>query len=232
MLGAMGQLHLHHIFPKSKLYEAGYSRREVNSLANFTFLTAACNQEVSNRDPAEYLPHYLAKHPGAVESHWMPPDPVLWTIDRYRDFLDARRELLAAATNRMLNQLRDGSIEAPPVMPSIVDRDASELPGGFEDEEEERQLRQCNEWVEQHGLPVGELAYELADPDSGEALAVIDIAWPDGLQPGLSVPVALLIDEDAETEQIVNDAGYRFFTNVGAFQRYVAVDILPGEIAA
>ena len=111
MLGAMGQLHLHHIFPKSKLYAAGYSRREVNSLANFTFLTAATNHEVSNRDPAEYLPHYLSKHTGAVESHWLPLDPALWSIDRYRDFLEARREMLAAATNGMLTQLRAGSVE-------------------------------------------------------------------------------------------------------------------------
>ena len=231
-LGKMGQLHLHHIFPKSKLYEAGYSRREVNSLANFTFLTAPCNQEVSNRKPAEYLPHYLAQHAGAVESHWMPLDPDLWSIDRYRDFLDARRELLAAATNRMLSQFRDGSIETPTVIPSIVDRDVRELPGGFEDEEEERQLRECNEWVEQRGLSAGELIYELADEESGEALAVIDLAWPDGLQRGLSVPVAVLLDEDAKLEQIVSNAGYRFFTDIGEFQRYVSREILPGEIAA
>ena len=232
MLGAMGQLHLHHIFPKSKLYKAGYSRREVNSLANFTFLTAACNREVSNRDPAEYLPHYLAKHAGAVESHWMPLEPELWSIDRYRDFLDARRELLAAATNRMLNQFRDGSIETPKVISSIVDRDVSELPGGFEDDEEERQLRRCNEWVEQRGLPAGELTYELADQESGEALAVIDLAWPDGLQRGLSAPVAVLLDEDAKVEQIVSNVGYRFFTDISAFKRYVETEILQGELAA
>ena len=86
--------------------------------------------------------------------------------------------------------------------------------------------------MEKLGLAAGELAYELADPESGEALAVIDLAWPDGLQPGLSMPAALLIDEDAEIEKIVNDAGYRFFTDVSAFQRYVALEILPGEIAA
>ena len=231
MLGAMGQLHLHHIFPKSKLYKAGYSRREVNSLANFTFLTAATNQEVSNQDPARYLPKYMAKHTGAVESHWMPVDPSLWSIERYREFLTARRELLAAATNRMLDQFRDGSIESTEI-PSIADLDKRQLPGGVESEDEERELQQCNAWVERLGLPAGEFMYELADSESGEALAVIDLAWPDGLQAGLSVPVALLIDEDAEIEQIVNEAGYRFFTDAGAFQRYVALEILPGEVAA
>ena len=232
MLGAMGQLHLHHIFPKSLLYKAGYSMAEVNSLANLTFLTAKTNQEVSNRDPAEYLPEYMARHAGAVESHWMPLEPALWSIDRFRDFLDARRELLAAATNGMLDRFLSGSVETTADIPNIVDLDARRLPGGVESEEEERQLHACNTWVQKLGLPAGELTYELADAESGEALAVIDLAWPDGLQSGLSAPVALLIDEDAEIEQIVNGAGYRFFTDVGAFQRYVALEILPGEIAA
>lgn len=234
MLGAMGQLHLHHIFPKSLLYEddAKYSMAEVNSLANLTFLTRKTNLEVSNRNPVEYLPEYMAKHDGAVESHWMPLDSTLWSIDRYRDFLEARRELLAAATNQMLDRLLHGSIESSAGIPNIVGLEADRLPGGVESEQEERQLHACNAWVEKLGLPAGELTFELADEESGKALAIIDLAWPDGVQPGLSVPVALLIDEDAKTEQIVNDAGYRFFTDIGAFQRYVALEILPGEIAA
>ena len=72
----------------------------------------------------------------------------------------------------------------------------------------------------------------LVMPESGEALAVIDLAWPDGLQSGLSDPVALLIDEDAEIERIVNRAGYRSFTSLSAFQHYVALEVLPGEVAA
>ena len=39
MLGHLSSLALHHIFPKSVLYDYGYSQSEVNALANFTFLT-------------------------------------------------------------------------------------------------------------------------------------------------------------------------------------------------
>ena len=232
MLGAMGQLHLHHIFPKSLLYEAGHSRPDVNSLANLTFLTAKTNQEVSNRDPAEYMPEYLAKHAGAVESHWMPVDPELWSIDRYHDFLAARRELLAAAANRMLDRFLSGSIDTSIEIVDIVGRDAAQVPGGVASEDEEKLLQKSNAWVIRCGLPAGEMNYELTEPESGEALAVIDLAWPDGLQSGLSDPVALLIDEDAEIERIVNGAGYRSFTSLGAFQHYVALEVLPGEVAA
>ena len=214
------------------LYKAGHSRPDVNSLANLTFLTAKTNQEVSNRDPAEYMPEYLAKHAGAVESHWMPVDPELWSIDRYHDFLAARRELLAAAANRMLDRFLSGSIDSSIEIMDIVGRDAAKVPGGVASEDEEKLLQKSNAWVIRCGLPAGEMNYELTEPESGEALAVIDLAWPDGLQSGLSDPVALLIDEDAEIERIVNGAGYRSFTSLGAFQHYVALEVLPGEVAA
>ncbi len=91
LLGKLSNLELHHIFPKNLLYKYGYSRPEVNSLANFTFLTKATNLEVTNRDPREYIPHYEQRHAGAVESHWIPMDRELWRIENYREFLAERR---------------------------------------------------------------------------------------------------------------------------------------------
>ena len=81
-------------------------------------------------------------------------------------------------------------------------------------------------------MPEGEMMYELTDEDSGEPLAVLDLAWPDGLQTGLSAPTAILIDEDAETETIVNAAGFRFFTDVAGFRQYVALEMLSMEEVA
>ena len=97
LLGSFSQLHVHHIFPKSRLYECGQSRPEVNALANFTFLTQETNLLVSNRLPEEYFPEFLARQPGAVESHWIPMDERLWKMENYLEFLEARRELLAKA---------------------------------------------------------------------------------------------------------------------------------------
>jgi hypothetical protein len=71
--------------------------------------------------------------------------------------------------------------------------------------------------------------YELADPDTGEPLALIDLAWPNGLQEGYSQPVALLLDESSETEETVNKAGYLFFTNLETFREYVLREILALE---
>ncbi len=48
----------------------------------------------------------------------------------------------------------------------------------------------------------------------GEAIAILDLAWTNGLQEGLSQSVALLLNEPPEVEQAVNQAGYRYFANV------------------
>jgi len=68
--------------------------------------------------------------------------------------------------------------------------------------------------------------YELADPVTGEPLAVLDLAWPDGLQQGYSQPIALLIDEGREIGEAADRAGYRYFTDVDAFRTYVQREIL------
>ena len=75
------------------------------------------------------------------------------------------------------------------------------------------------------------MMYELADTESGEAVAILDLAWPNGLQEGLSQPVALLIDEPIEVEEAVNRAGFTFFTSVKAFRGYVKREILADPTA-
>lgn len=226
LLGGMGNLHVHHIFPKSLLYEYGYSRPEVNALANFTFLTQEANLWVSNKDPVEYVPEVMKSQPGAVESHWMPTDPELWRIENFPSFLEARRDLLAQAANDFLDSLLEGAVPEEEVVTSALGREAGFILSSVENEEEERLLKECNEWVVQRGLPAGELIYELTDPETGEQLAIIDLAWPEGLQEGLSQPVALLIDEDHEAEEIVSNVGYRFYTDMDSFKHYVETEIL------
>ncbi len=90
-------------------------------------------------------------------------------------------------------------------------------------------LQELNAWVEAQGLPAGEFLHELADPVSGDAVAVLDLAWREGLQPGLSEPVALLVDEGPELLACANRYGFRCFTDIAAFERYVARDVTAEE---
>jgi hypothetical protein len=63
---------------------------------------------------------------------------------------------------------------------------------------------------------------------------MLDLAWPNGLQEGLSQPVVLLLGETQATEEAANQAGYRFFTGVEEFRAYVQEEVLAvhGERAA
>jgi hypothetical protein len=211
LLGHLSSLQVHHIFPKSILYEVGYPISDVNAIANFTFLTQETNLIVSDRDPKEYLKEFARKHPGAIESHWVPMDRDLWKVENYRDFLAVRRNLLAMAANEFLDSLLDGSIREVEISSPQLER-PTVVPGDVEREEEEI-IREVNEWVAQQGLPQGDYMYELVDDATGTPLAVIDLAWPSGLQEGYSQPVALLIEEDQETEQLISRAGYLTFTD-------------------
>lgn len=231
LLGRHTSLHVHHIFPKALLYKNGYARPDVNAIANFTFLTEETNIRVSDRDPAEYLAEFAAKDPDALKSHWIPMDTELWKIENYHDFLAARRDLLAQSANEFLDSLLAGAAPEPVEIPPVTEREVAPVPGGIGGPEEEEALVEVNEWIVQNSLPEGEMSFELADAETGEPLAVLDLAWPDGLQVGLSQPVALLLDEGKETEEAANRAGYRYFTDVDAFRGYVLKEILALEAA-
>lgn len=226
LLGRLNRLEVHHIFPKALLYKHNYPRQEVNALANFTFLTQETNLYVTDRDPAEYLEEFIQKNPGAVETHWIPMDRNLWKVENYQDFLAGRRELLAKAANGFLDGLLAGSIPEKEVAATVSGEAYNQIYGGITTQDEENLLLECNLWVMNQGLPEGEFSYEVIDDVTGNVKAIIDLAWANGLQEGLSRPVALLIDEDKETEEAVNNAGFRFFTDFNEFQKYVKSDIL------
>ncbi len=226
ILGKHSSLELHHIFPKSKLYTHGYSKYLVTALANFTFLTQATNLQVSNRDPAEYFEHFESMHPGILKSHWIPMDRDLWRYENYPRFLEARRELLAEAANDFLHQLRSGSIAESEGAASLLERPVESIPGRVASSEEEELLLDCMTWMEEQGLPTGDFEFELVDEEDNQVVAILDLAWEDGIQIGRSQSVALLIDEDERTLAVAQLYGYRCFTTLEQLQEYVKRDIL------
>ena len=108
LLGKMSRLEVHHIFPKAQLRKRKHPRPEVNALANFCFLTKDTNLDIRDRLPEVYFPEIEQNHPGALSSQWIPDDPALWKIERFRDFLEARKALLAAELNRRMADLLHG----------------------------------------------------------------------------------------------------------------------------
>lgn len=238
LLGKKSRLEVHHIFPKSLLYEAGGSRRDVNALGNYCFLTKDTNLDISNRPPEAYFPAVEKAHPGALASQWIPQDPDLWKIDQYPRFLEARKRLLADELNARMAELLHGEdhwLSAADSAASAPDEGPAQVVlGGFASDQEERELEALNLWVRGKGLPMGELSYELSDPGTGAPRAVLDLVWPTGLQEELSEPVAVLLAEESQTIALASGAGYRCFTSIEGFKRYVLAEILadvPTDLA-
>jgi len=175
LLGKMSKLEVHHIFPKAQLYKRNYRRPEVNALANFCFLTKDTNLAISDRLPEDYFPEVNQGHPGALASQWIPMDPVLWKVENFRDFLEARKQLLANEMNRRMEDFLHGEDRWLAGSATAV-QTAIHVGGGIASEAEEMQLVHLNDWVEAQGMAHGVLAYDFADPDTGVQRAVFDLA--------------------------------------------------------
>lgn len=76
------------------------------------------------------------------------------------------------------------------------------------------------------GLPAGEIAYELSDGATGQALAVLDLAWPDGVQRGLSERACVLLNEPPETLATASKHGFRCFLTTNEFKAYLLSELL------
>ncbi|WP_053071551.1 DUF262 domain-containing protein [Cellulomonas sp. A375-1] len=210
MLGPLAGLQVHHIFPKAYLYEHGFDRASVNTVANFAFLTQNTNLQIGRKDPAEYLAEVAERQPGALESQWIPTNPDLWHADRYDDFVVARQELLVSAANSFLAELRDGRSEDTP--------DLRALPAAFVAETDDRaeSIAAAVAGLEALGFASPERDSEVADPETGEVLAVAEAWWPAGLQPGLDVPVVLELDPKNANLPRLEELGYRVFITTDA----------------
>ena len=74
-------------------------------------------------------------------------------------------------------------------------------------------------------------ALDYAKPDTGAQMAVFDLVWENGLQPGLTEPVAILLNESAEVLSLASKAGFRCFTATADFRAYVETEVLKLEAA-
>lgn len=197
LLGKMSRLEVHHIFSKVQLYKA--------KALNFRKLEVNALGNFC----------FLMKDTNLKISDSLPEDY----------FPEARKTLLAAELNRQMENLLHGD-KRWLVENTVTRAEPMTVVGGISSEEEEQELETLNDWVAGEGLPRGILAFDHADLDSGEQIAVFDLAWPNGLQEELSQPVVVLLNEGASTIALASQAGYRCFTDTGAFRRYVQAEVL------
>ena len=106
MGGVGGQkLEYHHIHPQATLigHPNGYVKAEINDLANLAFISGKANRRISDQSPAKYFPTLSGDELGA---HLVPAEGELRDAAAYREFLAARRTMLAAAMTDLLDRFR------------------------------------------------------------------------------------------------------------------------------
>lgn len=218
MLGKSSSLEVHHIFPKAYL-RGRYDRTEVNAIANFCFLTQASTLEIGKRPPEDYLPEVAERFPGALESQWIPMDPTLWKLDRYPEFLAARRELLAVTAQRFMTSLLHGELadQAPVARPTeaITVEDVPES-----DDPRAAQIATLVRELIDLGAAKPDLDVEIGDPVNGVSLAIAEAFWAEGLQPGLGDPIVLELDPDEADLPRLEALGYKVFTSIDALRTF------------
>lgn len=217
MLGKMSSLEVHHIHPKKLLYAQGYSKSQVNAVANFCFLSKGSNLTISARNPEEYLAEVEQQHPGALASQWIPTDPSLWRIENYLGFLQARRGLLADATNTVLESLRnhdsDGSETEPHAKQGLIRVNVLS--------ESSPELDELDAWLEEHQLLRGARDFMVTDPATGEDVVLVDAAWPNGIAGGYTQPLAILMDPDKAERRALERSGYVMLEDAESLRRWL-----------
>lgn len=125
-VGRGHKIEFHHVFPQA-LTKGRYPDSLRNSMANLAFLSGLGNKKVGAKDPKEYLAGVDGQE---LRNQWVPLDPSLWDVERFEEFLEARRRLMAADLNEMLGLPPYQEAPAPSQPLEDVDFDPTELDEG------------------------------------------------------------------------------------------------------
>ncbi len=124
----------HHLFPRAFLIKEGIApksrgARVTNQIANYAYVEWRDNVDISDRSPANYWPEMLSRTDAAsldemLRLHALPAG---WETMNYSDFLERRRELIAAIVREGYERISssDGLAISVGVEPSFGDLIAS-----------------------------------------------------------------------------------------------------------
>jgi hypothetical protein len=99
-VGSVLKVQFHHICPQALLKATQkYDVTEINDISNLAFIGGNTNRRISAEAPEVYLPK-ISEANRRVQC--VPMDASLYPVDRFREFLAARRTLLVEMLNRYL----------------------------------------------------------------------------------------------------------------------------------
>ena len=104
--GKKDKIEFHHIFPKNILKDK-YERKEINDIANLTFIGKLTNIKISDQNPDIYLERIINDRGESIlNEHCIPTDKELWTVENFIEFTDKRRKLLLKLINDYLEKIK------------------------------------------------------------------------------------------------------------------------------
>ena len=89
---------IHHIFPQAYLRKNGFSKGDINQIANYVWVTQPKNLEISDKAPKDYLSdENIIEFMSETNNHEnaIPEEIVEYDFHNYSDFLNQRRHLMA-----------------------------------------------------------------------------------------------------------------------------------------
>ena len=99
----------HHLFPKNYLKKEGITgTRNTNQIANFALVEWSDNIKISDHAPSDYEPKYAKRFSESdlKKMYRLHALPERWASMEYREFLEARRKLIAQIIHRGFEKLR------------------------------------------------------------------------------------------------------------------------------
>lgn len=101
--GSKHALQFHHLFPQAVLRRAEIDSQRINDICNLSFFSGYTNRKIRDKEPSIYFQNVVDRlGSDALKSQCIPTDPKLWVVDRYSDFLSARRSIVASRLNVFL----------------------------------------------------------------------------------------------------------------------------------
>ena len=102
------ELEQHHIFPKAQLEKTATKDEDVDNVGNIALITGETNREITDTATSEYLAEIDNKDYKILEAHCITRNRSLWNIEKYEEFLQERRNLMAQKANKNIEMLRKG----------------------------------------------------------------------------------------------------------------------------
>lgn len=103
--GSQYKLQFHHIFPKAIL-KGQYENKQINDIANLSFISGKTNRNISAKNPGDYIPEFIDEHGTELfDLQCVPTKEDLLSVEQFREFLKERREKITQRLNEFVDHV-------------------------------------------------------------------------------------------------------------------------------